>query len=155
MCPCRLGGRRFKKYSTKTANTLISLFADGAVKLSPLIPRFPSRLIKEEIAPEEAVMTKGLLISQRPLYRAHILRKNTPKVSTPNSLSQLKMNQWWPTRDTDNPRLCVAWGLEESLCNSTTLKKKIKSQFLKNTLRVRDSYIPDEQSCSYTWWING
>lgn len=33
---------------------------------------FPSRLIKEEIALEEATMTKGLLIIQRPLYQAHI-----------------------------------------------------------------------------------
>lgn len=79
MCPCSLSGRRSKKYSTKTANTLISLFAKGAVKLSPLIPRFPSRLIKEEITAEEAAMTKRLLIIQRPLYRAHILHKNIPK----------------------------------------------------------------------------
>lgn len=61
------------------ANTLISLFAKGAVKLSPLTLRFPSRLIKEEIAPEEAVMTKGLLIVQRPLYRVHILHTTFPK----------------------------------------------------------------------------
>ncbi len=48
--PCCLSGQKFKKYNTKTANTLISLFAKGAVKLSPLIPHFPSRLIIEEIA---------------------------------------------------------------------------------------------------------
>ncbi len=92
MCPCCLSGQRFKKYSTKTADTLISLFAKGAVKLSPLMPRFPSRLIKEEIALEEAIMTKGLLIIQRPLYRAHILHKNTPSVPASNSLSQQKMD---------------------------------------------------------------
>lgn len=81
LCLCCLGGRRekFKKCATKMANTLISLFAKGAVKLSPPTPRFPSRLIKEEIAPEEAAMTKGLLIVQRPLYRVHILHTTFPK----------------------------------------------------------------------------
>lgn len=75
VCVFVVGGRRekFRKCATKMANTLISLFAKGAVKLSPSTPRFPSRLIKEEIAPEEAAMTKGLLIVQRPLYRIHIL----------------------------------------------------------------------------------
>lgn len=92
VCPCCLSGQRFKKYSTKTANTLISLFAKGAVKLSPLMPRFPSRLIKEEIALEEAMMTKGLLIIERPLYRAHIRHKNPPNVSASSSPSQQKMN---------------------------------------------------------------
>lgn len=73
VCLCCL-----QKYGTKTANTLISLFAEGALKLSPLIPRFPSRLIKEEIALEEAMMTKGLLIVQRALYRVHILHTTFP-----------------------------------------------------------------------------
>lgn len=68
VCPCCLSGQRLKKYSTKMANALISLFAKGAVKLSPLLLHFPSRLIKEEIALEEALMTKGLLTAQRPLY---------------------------------------------------------------------------------------
>lgn len=63
--------KRFKKYSTKMANTLIGLFAKGAVKLSPFMPRFPSRLIKEESALEEAMMTMGLLIIQRPLFIAY------------------------------------------------------------------------------------
>lgn len=49
----------------------------------PRVPRFPSRLIKEEIALEEAMMTQGLVVVQRPLYRVHILHKKTfPKVST-------------------------------------------------------------------------
>lgn len=91
VCPCSLSGQQFKKYSTKTANTLISPSAKGAVKLSLLMPRFPSTLIKEEIALEEAMMTKGLLIVQRPLYRAHILHKNIPSVCASHSLSQQKM----------------------------------------------------------------
>lgn len=41
--------KKKKKYSTKTETTLISLFAKGAVRLSPLMPLFPSRLIKEKI----------------------------------------------------------------------------------------------------------
>ena len=113
MCPCCLGGHELKRYSTKTANTLISLFAKGAVKLSPLMPRFPSRLVREEIALEEATMTKGLLIIQRPLYRlqilyAHIPSKNIPNVSTSNLLSQKKKSGIDPQpRGSCTPRRCL------------------------------------------------
>lgn len=41
--------KKEKKYSTKMETTLISLFAKGALRLSPLMPLFPSRLIKEKI----------------------------------------------------------------------------------------------------------
>lgn len=57
----------------------------------PRVPRFPSRLIKEEIALEEAMMTQGLVVVQRPLYRVRILhKKHSPKCLHQNSLSQ----QW-------------------------------------------------------------
>lgn len=57
----------------------------------PRVPRFPSRLIKEEIALEEAMMTQGLVVVQRPLYRVHILhKKHSSKCLHQNSLSQ----QW-------------------------------------------------------------
>lgn len=41
--------KKEKKYSTKMETALISLFAKGALRLSPLMPLFPSRLIKEKI----------------------------------------------------------------------------------------------------------
>lgn len=98
VCPCCLSGQRFKKYSTKAANTLISPFPKGAVKLSPSMPRFPSRLIKEEIALEEAMMTKGLLIIQRPLYRAHILHKKHSQCVYIKLAVPAKDKQRLPTR---------------------------------------------------------
>lgn len=117
VCPCCLSGQKFKKYSTKTANTLISLFAKGAVKLSPLIPHFPSRLIIEEIAFEEAMMSKGLLIIQRPLYHIHILHKKTFPECLSNSLSRLRMN-----RSDCNPgsTSTTACRYMEGCCSGTT-----------------------------------
>lgn len=47
------------------------------VKLSPLKALLPSRLIKVKITLEEAVITKGLLIIQRPLHCPQILSAHT------------------------------------------------------------------------------
>lgn len=76
LCP-RLSGQRPVQKAKKRLGS-----ADGAEKLSPLIPSFPSKLIKEEMALEVAAMTKRLLdaalMFQRALYRPHILHESFP-----------------------------------------------------------------------------
>lgn len=73
VCP-RLRGQRPKQDAEQAG---FACFAQAAEKLSRLIPSFPSRLIKEEIALEVAAMTKQLLdaalMFQRALYRSRIL----------------------------------------------------------------------------------
>lgn len=76
VCP-RLRGQRLKQDVKTTGG-----FAEAAEKLSQLMPSFPPRLIKEEIALQVAAMTKRLLkaalMFQRGLYRSRILHKTFP-----------------------------------------------------------------------------
>lgn len=78
VCPCLRGQRPRQDFK----KTCFGRFPEAAGKLSRLIPSFPSRLIKEEIAHRAAAMTKRLLaaalIFQRALYHPRILHTTFP-----------------------------------------------------------------------------
>lgn len=92
VCPCCLSGQRSKKYSKKSANTLMSLLVKGAVKRAPSIPHFPTTIINEEIALEEITLTAGITHRSKATLSHSLPAQNIPNVSTSNSLSQQKMN---------------------------------------------------------------